>query len=256
MRNSVRCLVVLGIATCASVAWGKPKSIHVFVALCDNEHQCIVPVPKQLGNGEDPGNNLYWGAMYGTKAFLKRTKDWTLVATEEKPTDAVLERVVFRHRTGGAYLVAEAYRGCEIKEATGDFLAAVAGKYAGSLCHENDAIGIRGAADLIVYIGHNGLMEFTVAQPKREPEAGKKDAIVLACKSKPYFEPRLTTLQCRSVLLTTGFMAPEAYTLEAALAGWLAGENGAKIKDRAARAYHKYQKCGLRAARRLFYSEE
>ncbi len=79
--------------------------------------------------------------------------------------------------------------------------------------------------------------------------------MVLACKSKPYFQPHLARLPCRAVLLTTGFMAPEAYTLQAALAGWLAGETGAKIKDRAAGAYHKYQKCGLRAARRLFHTD-
>ena len=30
-----------------------PRSIHVLVALCDNVHQGIVPVPKSLGNGQD-----------------------------------------------------------------------------------------------------------------------------------------------------------------------------------------------------------
>ena len=56
--------------------------------------------------------------------------------------------------------------------------------------------------------------------------------------------------------LLGGFMAPEAYTLEAALSGWLRGEAAPAIKDRAARAYHQYQKCGLTAARRLFYADE
>ncbi|MHC4517429.1 MAG: hypothetical protein ACYTAS_02465 [Planctomycetota bacterium] len=256
MRNSVCASVVLCVTLSTSVVWGRPKAIHVFVALCDNAHQGIVPVPKQLGNGEDPGNNLYWGALYGTKAFLKRSKDWTVVFTEKKPTDAVLERVIFKHKTGGAYLVADAYRGCEIKRAVQDFLAAAAGENVGRLRRGDGSIGIGGAADLVVYIGHNGLMEFTVAQPRREARAGTKQAMVLACKSKPYFEPLLARLQCRSVLLTTGFMAPEAYTLEAALAGWLAQESGAKIRERAARAYHKYQKCGLKGARRLFYAEE
>jgi hypothetical protein len=228
----------------------------MFVALCDNAHQGIVPVPKQLGNGEDPGNNLYWGALYGTKAFLKRSKDWTIVATAKSPSDVVLERVVFKHTSGGGYLVADAYRGAEIKRAVEDFLLAAAGRNAARLRLGNDSIGTCGAADLVVYVGHNGLMEFTVAQPRREPGAGKRQAMVLACKSKPYFGPRLAKLGCRSVLLTTGFMAPEAYTLEAALAGWLAKESGEKIKDRAARAYHKYQKCGLKGARRLFYSDE
>jgi len=92
------------------IAQGQSKAIHVFVALCDNEHQGIVPVPKTLGNGDDPANNLYWGALYGTKAFLKRSKDWTLVATQKRPSDTVLERVVFKHSTGHAYLVADAYR--------------------------------------------------------------------------------------------------------------------------------------------------
>jgi hypothetical protein len=97
-------------------------------------------------------------------------------------------------------------------------------------------------------------MEFDVVQPVPDKSARPREAIVLACKSKPYFLPRLEQLKCRSVLLTTGFMAPEAYTLEAAVAGWLADETAENVRDRAARAYDKYQKCGLKAARRLFYA--
>lgn len=32
------------------------KTIHVYVALCDNVYQGIVPVPKAIGNGDDPRN--------------------------------------------------------------------------------------------------------------------------------------------------------------------------------------------------------
>jgi hypothetical protein len=46
--------------------------IHVFVALCDNKYQGIVPVPAKIGNGQDPLNNLYWGAAYGIKSFFKK----------------------------------------------------------------------------------------------------------------------------------------------------------------------------------------
>ena len=70
-----------------------------------------------------------------------------------------------------------------------------------------------------------------------------------------YFKPYFEKLGCRSVLLTTGFMAPEAYSLEAAIAGWLAGEDAERIRNRAAAAYNKYQKCGLNGARRLFFAE-
>lgn len=47
------------------------KTIHVFVALCDNANQGIVPVPESLGNGQDPKSNLYWGAIYGLKSYFK-----------------------------------------------------------------------------------------------------------------------------------------------------------------------------------------
>jgi len=146
--------------------------------------------------------------------------------------------------------------GREIKKAVRDFLGAAAGKNPTTLPCGADSLGLHGAADLVVYVGHNGLMDFIVAQPQREPDAGTRQAIILACKSKPYFGPRLAELQCRSVLLTTGFMAPEAYTLDAAVAGWLARESGLQITDRAACAYHKHQKCGLTAARRLFFADE
>jgi hypothetical protein len=50
---------------------------------------------------------------------------------------------------------------------------------------------------------------------------------------------------------TTELMGPEAYTLQAALTGWLAGESDEAIRGRAAAAYDRYQKCGARAALRL-----
>jgi len=231
------------------------RTVHVFVALCDNKNQGIVPVPAKLGNGEDPANNLYWGALYGVKTYLSKSRNWTLVTTQKAPSEPVLERVIFRHVTSGVYLVADAYRGDKIKKAVEDFLSAAAGNDGKTLKLDKELLGIYGAADLVVYVGHNALMDFRVDQPTPAKDAIPRDAIVLACKSKPYFQPRLAQLKCRSVLLTTGFMAPEAYTLDAALTGWIEKEPAEKIRDRAARAYDKYQKCGLKAARRLFYTD-
>jgi len=231
------------------------RTIHVFVALCDNEHQGIVPVPKELGQGDDPARNLYWGAMYGVKTFLRKSRDWTLVKIEKNSSVEVLERIVFKHKTASAYLVADAYRGDQIKRAVADFLGAAAGNNSGILKLENESLGLQGAADLVVYVGHNGLMDFNVESPVPQKEAKPREAIVLACKSRPYFQPHLVPVRSKPVLLTTGFMAPEAYTLEAAVAGWLAKETAEKIQERAARAYDKHQKCGLQAARRLFYCQ-
>ena len=63
--------------------------VHVFVALCDNRNQGIIPVPAALGNGQDPEKNLYWGAMYGVRGFLSRSSDWKAVdASPSKPAGA------------------------------------------------------------------------------------------------------------------------------------------------------------------------
>jgi hypothetical protein len=255
MRVAFFLLIILLPATLA-VAQEPAKTIHVFVALCDNDNQGIVPVPKKLGNGDDPGNNLYWGALYGIKTFLKKSKDWDLLITSKNPTHDILERAIFRHKGSGAYLVAEAYRGAKIRKAIVDFLNAAAGNNSGLLKLGEDHIRINGSSDLAVYVGHNGLMDFNIEETKRSRYIKANDAIVLACKSKPYFQPLFSKLGCASILLTTGFMAPEAYSLKAALDGWLTGESGKQIRERAAHSYHKFQKCGLYAARRLFYSDE
>ena len=47
-------------------------------------------------------------------------------------------------------------------------------------------------------------------------------------------------------------MAPEAYNLEALLNGWASLKSGKEIREMVAQAYHKYQKCGVNGARRLF----
>ena len=103
------------------------RSVHVFVALADNQSQGIIPVPAKLGNGEDPEHNLYWGSAYGVKTFFARSADWERVACGEKPKAEVLERCVFKYRAANVYLVADAYRGREIRQAILDFLSSAAG---------------------------------------------------------------------------------------------------------------------------------
>ncbi|MDR1056696.1 MAG: hypothetical protein LBL90_12945 [Prevotellaceae bacterium] len=45
------------------------RTIHVFVALCYNKHQGIVPIPKAIANGQDPPNNLYYKCALGIKIY-------------------------------------------------------------------------------------------------------------------------------------------------------------------------------------------
>jgi hypothetical protein len=235
-------------------AQGPPRTIHVFVALADNKNQGIVPVAAILGNGEDPQHNLYWGAAYGVKTYFSRSADWRLVASYLKPRPEVLERCVFKHRTANVYLVAEAYQGNRIRQAIVDFLEAAAGGETESLPvktgDQSLLLKIRGGADLVAYAGHDGLMDFqltTLPQGK----SGNRQAIILACISKSYFSAPLRATGVTPLIWTTGLMAPEAYTLKSAIDGWVLHESNDQIRERAAVAYDKYQKCGIKGARKL-----
>ncbi len=106
--------------------------------------------------------------------------------------------------------------------------------------------------DLVVYVGHDGLMDFSSALDFPSSTAANRSAIVLACASKTFFRELLRKTGAQPLLWTTGLMAPEAYTLKAAIDGWILEESKEQIRQRAAAAYAKYQRCSLSAATRLF----
>lgn len=227
------------------------KTIHIFVALCDNENQGIVPVPSKLGNGQDPKNNLYWGALYGVKTYFKNSKDWSFIKTIKTDNPKVLERLLFKHKTSNTYMLADAYDGKYIKQTTIDYIEATAGRNDFSISHGNTKLKFGGKSELLAYVGHDGLMEFNVEGNFTPINKSKRDAIVLACISKDYFKPYFEQTKVNPLVWTTGLMAPEAYTLKSAIDGWILSETDLQIRERAAQAYHKYQKCGISGARNL-----
>jgi hypothetical protein len=254
LRQFRRAMLIL-LLSVPLLAQTPPRTVHVFVALADNIYQGIVPVAKILGNGEDAPHNLYWGSAYGVKTFFARSADWRLLSSGEKPKDEVLERCVFKHRSANVYLVAEAYRGREIQTALQNFFDAAAGVSAGQISVKDGlqtvTLNIRGDASLVVYIGHNGLMDFHLPRIPKKKNDSPRQAIMLACASKAYFAEPLRASGAYPLLWTTNLMAPEAYTLKSALDGWILHESNEQIRERSAAAYAKYQKCGINGARKL-----
>lgn len=229
----------------------RARVIHVFVALCDNKNQGIVPVPKAIGNGQDPANNLYWGCAYGVKGYFKKQAAWQLVSTTKNVSKEILERCVFRNKAQNVYLVADAYDGANIRECTVDFFKASAGRNNQRLVTGTDTLGIGGSANLVAYTGHDGLMDFQLSDYPTALNDHTRETIILACISQRYFAAGIRQSGARPLLWSTGLMSPEAYTLEAAIAGWLAHETPAQVRQRAAEAYDRYQHCGVKAAARL-----
>ncbi|UIR55051.1 hypothetical protein LZQ00_12255 [Sphingobacterium sp. SRCM116780] len=267
MKNILTCLIFIVLATSCqgqTKSTGTPKTqvknvsnydtstktIHVFVALCDNKYQGIVPVPKLIGNGQDPNNNLYWGCSYGVKSYFKKSKEWKLLRSE-KLDKVRMERLIFKHTTQNYYLVADAYDGQYIKKTTTDFLYSAAGQLKDTININKTTIGINGNAKLVAYIGHDGLMDFQLNENFTNADGQQRDAIILACISKKYFAPHLTQTKANPLVWTTGLMAPEAYTLHDALSRYIAGGTAEEIRTKSAMAYTKFQKCSLKASRNL-----
>jgi len=227
------------------------KTIHVLVALCDNKYQGIVPVPAKIGNGQDPKNNLYWGCGYGVKTFFKKQAEWKVVKEIANPATHILERVVFKHATKSVFLVADAYDGQYIQNTTTDLLNFASGLQKDTLLLEGYKIPVGGAAQLLCYTGHDGLMDFQLSDTPLKQDEQKRETIILACYSKSYFSPFIRRAGAQPLLWSTHLMSPEAYTLHAAVSGWLLGETPAQVRERAAQAYDKYLKCGIKGARNL-----
>lgn len=228
--------------------------IHVLVALCDNQYQGIVPVPAKIGNGQDPDQNLYWGCSLGVRTYFSKSRYWTLVRRDH-PDSIRLERLVFRHRKTGAWLVAEAWDGRRIQACTRLFFDYCSGNRPDTLQVQQHVIGTGGNAQLIAYTGHDGLMDFRVQDVYRPANQRKREAIILACISSYFFRPHLAKTGARALLWTTGLMSPEAYTLHDALEAWLQGSSREAVRIQAAKAYARYQHCSEKAALRLLINE-
>src|SRR4030095_1980913 len=138
------------------------KTIHVFVALCDNKYQGIVPVPARIGNGQDAATNLYWGAAFGVKTFFNKSSEWKLIEIKKNP-----------------------------------------------------------AANILAYVGHDGLMDFSLSNEFEKQNDEDRKAIMLACISKKYFSSLIKSTGAEPLLWSTGLMAPEAYILHDAVNKWI-----------------------------------
>src|SRR5262249_22898314 len=175
------------------------KLIHILVALCYNEFQGIVPAPARIGNGDDSANNLYWGARFGVKTFFKRAGDWKLIAETRNPSAEILERLVFKHHNKKLLLVAHAHRCPQVQRCVADFFEFSAGR-AGETINANSIELYAGGADLVAYVGHDGLMDFSLDSYPQKADDRQRDAVMLACVSKRYFAEALRKTGARPLL--------------------------------------------------------
>lgn len=239
----------------AKIKNNEPLVVHVFVPLCDNEHQGIVPTSPSIGNGFDAHSNLYWGTSKGMKRFFKELKDWNLLEEKEHPLEFVLDRAVFEKTyTNGASvkLVMDAYRGDKMKLCLNDYFSSLSGSKNGSIDLGNDSISIYSGADLIIFNGHNGLMDEFV-EHQDNLYSSQKDAVAIACISRDYFKSYWKSSKSYPLVTTTGLMYPGAFCTEYIINEWAMLKSAEQIRKAAGRAYYKYKpKSGPNGSNNLF----
>lgn len=232
----------LGLLFCSPSAVGAAhplEEIVVFVALCDNEHQGIAPVPAKIGKGDDPENNLYWGCTDGASKVFSKSPYWGKALSKESADENVLRDLIYRHKVSGKKMRIRAYRGDKMQPCLEAFFLAVAS----------------GQHQLAVFIGHNGLMDGTAEMPSARATRSA-DAVVLCCRSHDFFADKLKNLGSSPVLLTKQNMYPGAFILEACLESWIAKQASRDVLAAAAKSYAKNQKISTKAASRVFWVPE
>jgi hypothetical protein len=151
----------------ADILAGRPLVATLYVALCDNDSQGIVPVKnRHRCRGDDPDRNLYWATAGGLAATLKRAK-WQRVSIAYFAEGDLAVKAVWRKtfEPGGAlrvrnvrapfdvFIVGRGYRGDRIRQAMMDYLEAV--NRDGEIEEEVGGLRLKagGASHVVGYIG-------------------------------------------------------------------------------------------------------
>lgn len=234
---------------------GEPLIVHVFVPLCDNKNQGIIPTSPSIGNGMDAKRNLYWGTSKGMKRFFSELPDWQLIGVKENVNEFVLDRAIFRKifpNKAIVMLVMDAYKGDEMKLCLEHYFKSLAGIKTDTIIMNNNSVPAYGNADLIIFNGHNGLMD-------EEPnsflniDARPKDAVAIACISKDYFKPFWKKANGYPLVTTTGLMYPGAFCTEFIINNWSMLKSAEVCRKAAGKAYYKYKpKSGPNGSNNLF----
>lgn len=205
-----------------------PLRVRIYVALCDNDSQGIVPVKNRaICDGERPERNIYWGTSGGLRGYLDH-EGWRRVAYQHLDGPVILHatwrkrfwaggrlRALGRSGTLEVEIEAFAYRGRAIRRAMADYVADVHG-----------AAGAPAPAHVVGYIGHNYFLDtlddLVPVGPRRDDAQLPRGVFALSCFGEQDIRPSITRDDAPVLVLNRSLTYPGAWTvggLVRALAG-------------------------------------
>ncbi|MBL4649891.1 MAG: hypothetical protein JKY03_09175 [Aureispira sp.] len=243
------------------IATNQPLVVHIFVPLCDNEHQGIVPTTASLGNGFSLRSNLYWATTNGMKRYFKEKKQWELLQSIKNvyKDSVVLERVIFKRtypNQATVYVVADAYRGDKMLATLNHFSRAMSNNYTKKITlPDSTRIDIHGGADLVVFNGHNGFLDFPEDTPTKfyNTTKSQKDMVAIACFANEYFEREALRAQAYPIVRAKSTLHPGAFVISAIIDDWAMLKPVEEMRLSAGKAYCEIHDCSIKTSKNLFY---
>lgn len=233
----------------ADLGRGDPLRIRIYVALCDNDSQGIVPVKNRaICDGDDAARNIYWGTSGGLSGYLAR-KGWRRMPTDSDAVPSNGAVAVHAHWRGRRWvgrrlrslapgiprrvdvqIEALAYRGAAIRDAMADYIADV------HSVHSDDA-----APHVIGYMGHNYLLdtdEPLIPPPASNPaEPAPVGVFALSCFGHQSIRPSITRAGAAILLLNRGLTYPGAWTVDGLVEGLSRGADARRLHRIAAKHF-------------------
>ena len=220
---------------------GQPLEVEVFIALCDNDSQGIVPVKNpRICQGDDAKRNLYWGISGGLGKLLQQSR-FKKTLHKDKPKRGILFDEVWqaRYAAGGTLrhksdkkwikvkLIAHVYRGVAIEQAMRDYLSAHAAQ---------------NAAHVVGYIGHNYLLDKALTKKKSESQPVARGTFALSCLGEGVIRPYIERAHTQILALNRSLTYPGAWTLLGLIEGLTAGRDAKGVHFQATKRFAEGRK--------------
>jgi hypothetical protein len=233
----------------ADVTAGRPLVVEVHVPLCDN--RVLRCGNGRLGDGDEPGRNLYWGTSGGFKGWFGRKGSGWRELGRLGPDGEILETRIWATKVTArgalrargvrgqveVIVIARAWRGTSIEQAMKAYAADLFGDEARHVQVGDRAIAGGGAAHLVAFVGHNGWMDVASFDWPAGEATAVKGTVAIACLTEDYLAGPVPSPRRVPLLMTRSLLFAGAHGFEGAVSAFARGEDLRQIHLGAARAY-------------------
>jgi len=229
-------------------------AVTVHVGLADTASS---RVPERFGDGEHPGTNLTWGALYGVDTHLPNSAGWDRVYGDDGGGGPILRRSVFRRpcqataawRARGVdrpfeiYLLANAWPHAHLRTAMVQPLRELLAGETTTIRIGQHEIGFGGAGDVAGYIGPNPMLTAywdAFAGLPRRPSDGERGVFYACPRSAVVLHAACVDHGLYPLLFTRTSVPPEGYLVSGLMDALGAGVLDAGLLDAVAAAYVRH----------------